>query len=312
MGKGKKPKPLSVRDPERVRKIRRACMHALAATIFVGLLAFGYQRVRRYVMRDVVFPDRPPKVVLKNRPAWMSDALAIQLLNSVRPAGTHSAFDRQLLKDTASILEHNPWIKHVNQVRRAYAQKPGDTIEIDCEFRAPIALVHWKDYYWLVDGEGVKLPEQFVADQLARVVMGPDRRLNIRIIEGIIQPPVESGQVWRGDDLAAALDLVKILYGRPYADEIVSVDVSNFGGRIDSKEAQISLITRYETAVRWGRPVNARDFFVEVSTEQKLKYLEEIYTQFHRVDGGMQWIDIRFDRITYPSSGGTARLDGSR
>jgi hypothetical protein len=287
-------------------------MHTLAAVVFVGLLGFGFMRVRRYVMRDVVFPDRPPRVVLKNKPAWMSEALAIQILNSVQPKGTHSSFDPQVLKDTEAILRINPWIKQVKQVRRAYGQRPGDTIEIDCDFRAPIALVHWKDYYWLVDGDAVKLPEQFTADQLPRIVVGADRKLNIRIVEGVTQPPVESGQVWRGDDLAAALDLVKILYGKPFAEEIVRVNVSNFGGRIDSKEAQISLITRHETAIRWGRPVNAKDFFVEVSTSQKLKYLQEIYAQFHRVDGGRQWIDIRFDRITYPSDGGTARIDGSR
>ncbi len=67
--------------------------------------------------------------------------------------------------------------------------------------------------------------------------------------------------------------------------------------------------------VRWGRPINAKDFFVEVSTTQKLKYLEEIYGQFHRVDGGQPWIDIRFDRITYPSGAGsdkTAQADGRR
>jgi hypothetical protein len=312
MGKAKKPKPLAVKDPERVKRVRRVCLHMLAAIMLVGWLGYGYYRIRQYVTRDVVFPDRPPKVVLKNRPAWMSDALAIQILNSVRPAGTHSSFDRQLLIDTASILQSNPWIRQVRQVRRAYGQRPGDTLEIDCDFRAPIALVHWKDYYWLVDGEAVKLPEQFTADQLPRIVLGPDRKLNIRIVEGVTQPPVESGQVWRGDDLGAALDLVKLLYGKPYAEELVKVDVSNYGGRIDSKEAQISLITRYETAIRWGRPINARDFFVEVSTAQKLKYLEEIYAQFHRVDGGRQWIDIRFDRITYPSEGSSARLDGSR
>ncbi|HEY7089284.1 MAG TPA: hypothetical protein VH518_14400 [Tepidisphaeraceae bacterium] len=319
MGKAKKPKPLAVRDPERVKRIRRGVFHFLGAILLVGLLSVGYLHLRRYVEREVVFPEHPPRVVLKNRPSWMSDARAIQIINSIRPAGTHSAFDRQLLVDTAAILQQNPWVKQVRQVRRAYGEKPGDTLEIDCDYRAPIALVHWKDYYWLVDGEGVKLPEQFIESQLPRIMIGPDRRLNLRIIEGVTQAPVESGQVWRGDDLAAGLDLVKILYAQRYAEEIVKVDVANFGGRIDPKEAQIDLVTRYDTQIRWGRPVNAKDFFVEVSASQKLKYLEEIYNEFHRVDGGRPWIDIRFDRITYPSGAGgggaetSARAaDGSR
>jgi len=288
-------------------------MHALGTVVFVASLGVGFYHLRRYVERDVVFPDRPPRVVLKNRPAWMSDALAIQIIKTVKPAGTHSAFDRQLLQDTAMILRTNPWIKQVKQVRRAYGQRPGDTLEIDCEYRAPIALVHWKDYYWLVDGQAVKLPEQYTAQQLPGIVVGPNRRLNIRVIEGVSHPPVESGQVWPGEDLAAGLDLVKLLYGQVYADEIVKVDVSNFGGRLDPKEAQITLVTRYDTQIRWGRPINARDFFVEVSTPQKLAYLRDVWTQFHRVDGGMPWIDIRFDRIIYPADAPrTASAGGTR
>jgi hypothetical protein len=314
MAKTKKPKPMKVKDPERAAAIRRVLLNVTAAMALVALLGAGFHYMRQHVEKDVVFPDRPPKVVLKNRPAWMSEALAIQLINSIKPAGTHSAFERQLLIDTARILQSNPWIKQVNQVRRAYGQKPADTLEIDCEYRAPIALVHWKDFYWLVDGDGVKLPEQFVVQQLPGIVRGLDHHLNIRIIEGVSEPPVESGQQWTGDDLAAGLELVKILYGQNYAEEIVKVDVSNFGGRIDRNEAQICLVTKYDTQVRWGRPINAKDFFVEVPTQQKLAYLQSVWQQFHRVDGGRPWIDIRFDRITSPNpdaGSANARVDGS-
>jgi hypothetical protein len=127
--------------------------------------------------------------------------------------------------------------------------------------------------------------------------------LNLRVIEGIAQPPVESGQKWNGEDLQAALDLVKLLHRQSYAEEIVMIDVSNFAGRVDQKEAQISLVTRHDTEIRWGRPINARDFFVEVPTAQKLKYMQDIHAQYGRVDGGRRWIDIRFDRITYPLDG---------
>jgi hypothetical protein len=314
MGKPKRPKPIAVKDPQRGAKLRRVVTHALAALVLVALVGFGLHRMRRHVEKDVVFPERPPRIVLKNRPAWMSDYLATQIVNSVKPAGTHSAFDRQLLVDTASILRNNPWVRQVRQVRRAYGQKPGDTLEIDCEYRAPIALVHWQDYYWLVDGEAVKLPEQFTAEQLPRIVLGGDRRLNIRIIEGVSQPPVESGKRWGGEDLAAGLEMVKLLYGLNYAEEIVKVDVSNFAGRINPREAQLTLITRYDTQIRWGRPINARDFFVEVSAPQKLEYMRRVWNQFHRVDGGRAWIDIRFDRITYPTavSETTARIDETR
>jgi hypothetical protein len=305
MARKKKPKPIRVKNTQRGVAIRRAIPHCLGVIVLTALLAVGFHCMRRYVERDIAFPDHPPRVVLKNRPPWMSDALAIQIATSVKPAGLHSAFDKQLLIDTANILKTNPWVKQVNEVRRAYGLKPADTLEIDCDYRAPIALVHWKDFYWLVDGEGVKLPEQFTTAQLPSIISGADQRLNIRVIEGVSQPPVESGKIWPGDDLVAGLDLVKILYGQNYADEIEKVDVTNFSGRVDAKEAQISLVTKFDTRIQWGRPINSKDAFVEVSPARKLQSLQQIYSQYHRVDGGRSWIDIRFDRITYPSGDAT-------
>jgi hypothetical protein len=315
MPKPKKPKTTRVKDPQRAASLRRGLMHTLAAMVFAGLLGAGYVSMRRYVEREVAFSQRPPTVVLKNRPPWMSDALAIQIINSVRPWGAHSAFERQLLIDTTAVLQKSAWIKQVNQVRRAYGRQPGDTLEIDCEYRAPIALVHWKDYFWLVDGEAVKLPEQFTAEQLPAIVVGPNGHLNIRIIEGVGEPPVESGQKWTGEDLNAALDMAKVLYGQTYADEIVKVNVANFAGRVNPRDAQITLVTRYDTEIRWGQPVNAKDFFIEIPPSRKLELLGQVFAEYHRVDGGRPSIDIRVDKITYPRADAPAaapRADAAR
>src|SRR5450432_119600 len=194
MARKKKPKPVRVKNPQRQTKIRQAMLHCAGVIVLATLLGVGFHFMRRYVERDIAFPEHPPRVVLKNRPIWMSDALAMQIVSSVRPFGTLSSFDRQLLIDTATVLKNDPWVKEVKQIRRAYGQRPGDTLEIDCEYRAPIALVHWKDFYWLVDGEGVKLPEQFNEKQLPAMTIGANQRMNLRVIEGIAQPPVESGK----------------------------------------------------------------------------------------------------------------------
>jgi hypothetical protein len=292
-------------SPEQLARIARRARIARHVTVLLICVlgaGLGLRALKQHVERSVVFLDEPPQVIFKDRPVWMSDFLCEQLLAKVRPMGAHSAFDRDLLIDIATSLRQNPWIKSVRQVRRAYARRPGDTIEIDCEFRAPLAMVHWKDYFWLVDGDGVKLPEQFNAAQVPHILKGRDGMMNIRIIEGVRQPPVESGHLWPGDDLAAGLDLVKLLYGKPYAEAVVKVDVSNFGGRDNPRDAQLTLATCYGTGIKWGRPINAKDFFVEVSTAQKLKYLQQVQAQYGRIDAGQPWIDIRFDRITYPTA----------
>ena len=304
MAKAKKSKPIPIRkplDPQRLARIRRVLIHTSAAVVFVALLAAALFFDRRYVEHKLVLAKSPPKVVLKNRPVWMSDFLADQIASVARPAGAHSAFDHQLLVDTVAMLRANPWIREVKHVRRAFQNQPGDTLEVDCEYRAPVALVHWRDYYWLVDGDSVKLPEAFGEQFLARIMFGQDQKMNIRVIEGVQQPPPESGAKWAGEDLRAGLELVKLLYGKAYAEEVQRVDVSNFDRRRDRRAAQLVLLTKYNTQVRWGQPISGNDsFLVEVSPARKLEYMEAIFNEMGRVDGKHQWVDLRFDQPTRP------------
>ncbi|MGH7179612.1 MAG: hypothetical protein ACREJC_19715 [Tepidisphaeraceae bacterium] len=315
MPRAKKSKAFSVtrfRTPAQVAALRRAALHALAAIALIASAFAGVWVLRRHVDKDVVYLNAAPRIVLKDRPIWMSDYLAEQIVASAQPLGAHSAFDHQLLVTVNDAIRFNPWVRKVRQIRRAYSKAPGDTIEVDCEFRTPLALVHWQDYYWLVDGEGVKLPEQFTAAQLPRIVNGRDNRLNIRIIEGVRQAPVESGARWPGDDLAAGLELARYLHGQKFAEEIVCINVANFAGRQSLKDAQLTLITKRRSEIRWGRPVSAKDFFVEISTAQKLELLARVFAQYGRVDAGQPWIDIRFDKITYPSGAPQANADAGR
>ena len=307
MGKSttRKPKPIKVKkpmDPETRRKLRKLFAHVSAVVMVVVSCAVGLSYMRRHVERNLTHPAKPPTVVLKNRPVWMTDLLASRITKLAQPLVAHSSFDRQMLADTYDVLKANPWIRNIRSVRRAYGQKPGDTLEIDCDYRAPIALVHWGEYYWLVDDEGVKLPEQFLPAQVPRIVVGQNRKMNIRIVEGVKQPPPESGKTWTGTDLAAALEMVKLLYGLPYAEEVVKVDVHNFAGRRDDREAQIVLITKYGSEIRWGQPVSAEDFFTEESPAVKLAYMKATFEEYKRVDGNHQWLDIRFGQPTYAST----------
>ena len=283
----------------------RSFLKAVVLLAFVGASVYGYLRARDHVVKDVTFSQNPPKVVLKDRPSWMSDALASKIVRVAAPDVAYSAFDHQLLVNTASLLRNHPdsapWVKSVRSVRRAFEKSPGDTLEIDCDFRAPVALVKWELYYWLIDGDGILLPEQYTAADLRKVMYDGDH-LSLRIIEGIATSPPESGQKWQGPDLASGIDMIKLLYGKPYADEIERINVANFAGRQDTREAQLVLITRYQTQVRWGRPINAPDAMVEVSPAQKLDYMARIVKDFGRVDAKHSAVELRFDDVRYPSA----------
>ena len=280
--------------------LRRLMLGGLAVVMAAAACWGGFYFLQRYVSRTVTFPRTPPRVVLLNRPAWMSDRVAQELLSLAGPTAAHGVFDQQMLKDACDLLAANPWVKKVNQVRRGYDVGPGDVMEFDCEYRAPIALVHWKDYYWLVDGEGVLLPEQYTLDQLSQIMFGTTGQANIRVIEGVTRAPPAAGHHWPGDDLAAGLDLVKFLYGKSCTQEVRCVDIANFDGRVDPHEAQLVLWTAHKTQIRWGRPVNSKDFFAEISPTQKLERMEKLIAKYHRLDANLQWIDLRFDKTTGP------------
>ncbi len=300
MAKRKKstPKVRKPADPERSRALRWFAIKSLTTIVLLAGAAAGYYQLHKYVKTRVAYSPEPPRVVLVNRPVWMSDGLAELIARQIRPAVGQSALDHQMLKDRVAILKNEPWIREVKQVRRVYGNTPGDTLEVDCEYRAPIALVQWNDYYVLVDGDGIVLPERISKPDVPKIVYGQNGRMNIRLIEGVSRRPPADGQRWMGDDLAAGLWMVKTLYGKPFAEEIMSVDVANYGGRVNANNAHLVLVTRYGSEIRWGQSHSWRGF--EASIARKLENLQQVYQQYGRVDANEPWLDLRFDKVLRP------------
>jgi hypothetical protein len=292
----------------------KLALHGLIGVIFVSTVVLAFRISQLYVDRQLAFPSKPPKVVLINRPAWMTDFLAGEIVKTTQPIGLHSAFNQQLLVDTARSLQDNPWIERVNQIRRVYGKAPGDTLTVDCDYRTPAALIKWGDFFWLVDSQGIKLPEQYDEHLLPKVLTSADGKTNIRIIDGISHAPPEPGRTWPGDDVAAGLEMARLLATVDWADQIRDIDVSNYAGRRDSRKAQIVLVTQFGTQLRWGRAPSEKDAFIEVPVQQKLASLQDIYVRSHRVDDGQPWLDLRFDRVTCPGAAqnATAQIDGHR
>lgn len=287
-------------DPVARARARSIILHTTLAVLVLAGCGYGFYKLREHVVADLSYPSGTPTVVLTHPPAWMSDVLAEQIVRSAQPTLKRSALDQGLLKEVSDILEKNPWVRQVKQIRRVYGQSAGDTIEADCEFRAPIALVAARNEYILVDGEGVRLPEHFSNKQTPTILFTREGRVNIRIIEGVAAAPPRDGQKWAGEDLAAGLDLAKLLFGRDCAEEIHRVNVANFKGRRSARDAQIILVTKNQTEILWGEPVKMT-FHSELSPAEKIARLELVLKRFGRVDGGHSWIDIRMDKITYPT-----------
>jgi hypothetical protein len=285
--------------PARVRS--RYLMQAVGLILLGGLLTASIFQGRRYAEARLLSAEQLPRVELKHVPAWMNADLQARIRQLATPVAPRSALDHDLLVDITHILQSEPWVKQVHQVRRLSQKSPGDTIEVHCDYRAPVALVEEEGYFWMVDIDGVKLPERYARGELASVAM--DARMpRLRVITGVAADAPQAGEPWTGDDLRAGIELVRLLHDRPYAADVATIDVSNFAGRRNPQSAQIVLHTLSETEIRWGRPATgAKDFFVEVTPEQKLEHIQTIFDYLTRPDTGRRvrypWYDIRREKI---------------
>ncbi len=269
--------------------------HTLGVVVASGAAAGMCIGATRYAHANLLMPKSLPKVVLIEAPQWMSQTLQQQIISAVTPPFPTLADDASAVRDVAGKLLAYPWVKSVEQVRRGFDESPGDVIEVRATFRTPVALVRDGEWYWMVDSSGVKLPEKFAVNEVPTVVVSRDRKLNFRIITGVFASAPAAGSVWAGEDVRAGLDLAALLETKSFADDIVMVDVSNFMGRQEPNLPQLVLKTRYDTQIGWGRPVNARDWFVEISNQDKLKRLELFKNRFGRVDANRDYIDIRME-----------------
>jgi len=304
-----RPAPREPMSADAKARVRKFALHTLALLAFCGFWAGALVVSQKYVSRITQNTSTPPTVVLVDRPAWMTDTLADQIAQTLRPLVATKADDHQLLVDRAELLQANPWVKHVIALRRAYHAAPGDVIEVSADYRVPVALVRWQDAYWYVDNEGVRLPEKLTAQQVATLIL-PGKSPNFRVIDGVALAPASAGKPWPGADVRAGIELIALLADKSYADQIVKVDVTNYAGRVNPNESQLNLVTRYGTQVRWGQAPSTKAFFVEQPINRKLDVLEQARTQTGRVDMNQPWIDLRFDSTTMPDK--RASVDAGR
>jgi hypothetical protein len=284
----------------------KVILHGLAAVSFVTILTLGVRASKEFAERSALRPSTPVDVQLVNPPGWMNDELRQRIIQVATPVSAKSSLDPDQVKEIAQILAAEPWVKHVNQVRRVYGKSPGDTLEIDCDFRAPVALVQDGGWFWMVDAEGIKLPERFTKEELAKVAIGRGlEKIQLRVVTGVHQLAPQAGEKWTGRDLEAGIELARLFFDKPYMNDVAMIDVSGVDPVNPSTAGaknEVVLHTRYNTQIRWGSPVQQPGFSVEVGAAQKLATLERLYSEYGRLDAGRPWIEIRYDRVVYPQA----------
>jgi hypothetical protein len=330
----KKPKPRAERKPSALgawwaalspqgqKKVGRVFLGASLAIALAAGIAVGCKALERHVMSEKATP--PPsqvRVVFVGSPEWVQASLLRQVVSEITPPS--AAFDdATLTQQVYDLASANPWIREVRSVVKRRTDDPRvGVIEVQANFRSPLARVKIAEEYLYVDGEGWTLPQAhvpqwiafFPADKNGRAryacyVRREDAPAGVRVeaipyitIEGVAVEPPAIGKQWKSDDLADGLKLVRLIGGRPYARQIATIDVRNFAGRVSRAEPHLRMYAQAEggavTDIRFGRfSVPGGDYIIP--PERKIQYLED-YAKSHngQLAGFNSYIDLRYDEL---------------
>jgi len=219
---------------------------------------------------------------LVNSPKWLQESL----LNDLSDLSKEPWSEASLCQRVYHRLSPNTWIRKVLSVSKS---SPG-RVRIQCEYRLPMALVQYREYFYLVDEYGIRLPGKY------------SYQAGWLLIQGVEELPPEPGKPWPGKDIDAGTRLANMILPQPYNGQVVSILVHNYAGRQDSYSCHIELATdRDSSRIMCGSAPGEE--LEENSAPQKLDLLWENYRRYGHIDANHYKIDISVfpDRFIVPA-----------
>ncbi len=264
-----------------VRSLVGIAWLAVAGAILAGW-TWGVPQLREYAAAKL--EPRELEIRLIDAPTWLFGAP--MAIDRIKAAVAHQIgadpFDRDALSRAKGALEATGWFSIVESVSRISA----GVIEVRGKYVEPFTTIRDREGSHLVTQSGNLLPLTYPRD--ARLEAMPP------ITNPRFARPAQVGDRWEGTDIAAGLRLVALLEGKPWARQIVEVDVSKYSG-----EEALWLVTDKGGRILWGRaPGDERGR--EVPAAQKISYLEFNYAEYDRVDRDMKELVLLPDYVYAP------------
>lgn len=321
------PRELSARGRQ---FLRLAAWVIVPVALGVGAWA-GLRQLESHVMRRGAETVTTVRVAFTSRPEWMPISLARQIaVELVPPKAEFTADD--LTANVYKLAEASPWVATVNKVSKRLTDQPHVAlVEIDCRFRMPVARVHTDapagGQYAYVDAEAVRLPTDGVPQWMVQTTPSanlPTGRLYFRdgdqlppggsvmavhyiTISGVQAAPPPVGRPWQGRDIQDALRLVSMVLSRAYANQITTVDIRNYDGRISRFEPHLRMYAQVGqgpvTDIRFGRFPAPGGGDYEVSPEIKMSHLDDYFLDHgNQLAGLNSYIDLQYDHLIYSTN----------
>ena len=295
--KGKKKQKASQHRPSLTGVLKVFGVVCVLGAIGIGVFAAvrtGFAFLDKYMRKVVPVSEKFGSLELVGVPAWVNDRLEEKVYAAARANGEDLKLDEDAARSVQNNLEREvAWLRNVT------VQTTHDTIRIEAQWRKPIALVKRGMHKFYVDAELVVLDFVPVPSLPIVEVKG------LSLITKIPQP----GTVWQRDDLAAAVDVLKLLWrmdeevtpDKPLLYEIDSIDVSNFEGLEDTRFPHIVLYATDNTEIIWGAEIGTWQRYLEATDKEKLLKLYGYYKE-HGSLLGVKYIKLHDpqDKIPLP------------
>jgi hypothetical protein len=219
-----------------------------------------------------------------NIPSWVNSQLREKVLRAAEGYGQDLKID-----ENAAGQVHQNIVKHIAWLDDVKVQTTHNALRIEGRWRKPVGLIKAAGQKFYVDSKQVVLDFIEMTDLPIVEIAGFSARK---------VPPL--GQVLEGNDVAAAINLLKDLEKldktetpqKPLLREIDRIDVSNYDGRKNKSLPHILLYSKDDTKIIWGAEIGKWQRHLESTDEQKMAKLYNYYKEFGTLSGNVKFINL--------------------
>ena len=234
----------------------------IGGLITLTALSVPSLRATRIAAKDLV-------VTFDSPPVWLDDSLLTELQDLVRSHLAAIPVGRQGLVNASAALDGTGWFASVNQV----SWEDTSHAIVDATFFIPNARVRTTNGDRFVDPMGIVLPERD-----GRIVSSGYHFVTLNAPEHA--PPQRPGLRWDGGDIIAALQVLRLIYDRPWALQVEMIDLSAW-----SHNGSLTLVTNTPCRLRWGS-APGQEVGLEALADEKIARLDHIHQDHGSIDRG--------------------------
>lgn len=208
-------------------------------------------------------------VTFDDPPVWLDSSLLTELQNIVRSHLAAIPVGRNGLINASSALEGTGWFTKVEQV----AWVDASHAKVTATFLIPHARVRTAKGQRFIDPMGIVLPSRD-----GRIVSSGYHFVTLNSPQ--YQSPQRPGLRWDGGDIIAGLQVLRLIYDKPWALQIEMIDLSTW-----SYDGSITLVTKTPCRLLWGS-APGKEAGLEALANEKISRLDHLYRDHGAIDRG--------------------------